>query len=62
ISNNLHQLLYARRSLFHDRVLWVDQICIDQKNGEEIESQIEKMRDSYSLPSAWGCACYDEEG
>ncbi|KAH7143336.1 hypothetical protein DER46DRAFT_581607 [Fusarium sp. MPI-SDFR-AT-0072] len=28
-------------------VLWVDQICINQKNGEEIESQIEKMRDIY---------------
>ncbi|KAI7760018.1 hypothetical protein LZL87_012389 [Fusarium oxysporum] len=47
ISENLHQLLYARRSIFHDRVLWVDQICINQKNSEEIESQIEKMRDIY---------------
>ncbi|KAF4437108.1 HET-domain-containing protein [Fusarium austroafricanum] len=47
ISQNLHRLLYARRSLFHDRFLWVDQICINQKNDEEIESQIEKMRDIY---------------
>ncbi|KAH7216868.1 heterokaryon incompatibility protein-domain-containing protein [Fusarium redolens] len=47
ISQSLHQLLHARRSFIHDRFLWIDQICINQENGEEVQSQIKKMRDIY---------------
>ena len=47
ISSNLYELLHARRSVFYDRVIWVDALCIDQGNNEEKETQLSKMRDIY---------------
>jgi Heterokaryon incompatibility protein (HET) len=49
ISVNLHSALVALRRLYGRVTLWVDAICIDQKNGTEKEHQIPLMGEIYSL-------------
>lgn len=49
ISVNLHAALIAIRRLYGSINLWVDAICIDQKNGVEKQHQIPLMGEIYSL-------------
>lgn len=42
------ELLHARSSLYHDRIVWIDAICINQKDLEEKASQIPLMDRIYS--------------
>lgn len=47
ISKNLAQLLHRVRSEYWNKKLWIDQICIDQKNDKEKEQQIPLMGNIY---------------
>ncbi|KAM7213629.1 Heterokaryon incompatibility protein (HET) domain containing protein, partial [Rhypophila decipiens] len=48
ITPNLHAALSTLRSPTHDRLLWVDAICINQKDPNEQSEQVRSMRDVYS--------------
>jgi hypothetical protein len=48
ITRNLHAALSHLRNFCHERIIWVDAICIDQKNTEEKEQQIQIMAKIYS--------------
>ena len=59
ITRNLHAALKAMvRTVtsLQDSFYWIDQVCIDQKNVEERESQIKLMGDVYKQASR--CAAY----
>lgn len=56
VTSNLHELLHARASIWRERLLWVDAICINQEDNQEKPSQIRLMREIYSKASrviAW---------
>ncbi|KAI0517598.1 HET-domain-containing protein [Xylaria bambusicola] len=44
-------LLLARRSVWKDRTLWIDAICINQKDMQEKTEQVHLMRDIYHRAS-----------
>lgn len=48
ITQSLHDALLRLRHCHFTRILWVDAVCIDQKNNEEKEHQIELMPVIYS--------------
>lgn len=48
ITDNLHVALQHLRIEDEDRILWVDAICIDQKNERERGHQVQRMGDIYS--------------
>ena len=48
ITRDLHEALLQLRRSAHDRLLWVDAICIDQSNEEEKTAQVRQMRTIYS--------------
>lgn len=52
VTRELSQALRHLRRSRDDRVLWVDALCIDQKNIQERGSQVRLMRDIYSACSA----------
>jgi hypothetical protein len=45
------KLLWYRRSFFSEAYLWIDALCIDQRNQGEKEDQIPLMRDIYKTAS-----------
>ncbi|KAK4113027.1 hypothetical protein N656DRAFT_778543 [Canariomyces notabilis] len=45
------KLLWYRRSFFSEAYLWIDALCIDQRNQVEKEDQIPLMRDIYKRAS-----------
>ncbi|KAM7185482.1 Heterokaryon incompatibility protein (HET) domain containing protein, partial [Rhypophila sp. PSN 637] len=47
ITPNLHAALSRLRFLAHDRLLWVDAICINQEDPDEQSEQVPSMRDVY---------------
>jgi hypothetical protein len=48
VTENLHAALRRLRDHYFERVIWVDAICIDQQNPEEVKSQILFMARIYS--------------
>jgi hypothetical protein len=52
LRQNLWSALIHLRSASHERVLWIDAICIDQNNIEERNRQIKLMGDIYSKADA----------
>ena len=48
ITKNLHEALLQLRKNAHEKLLWVDAICIDQSNNEEKTAQVRLMRTIYS--------------
>jgi hypothetical protein len=48
VTLNLITALKRLRHSQETRVLWIDQVCIDQSNVEERERQVSRMRDIYS--------------
>ncbi|OJJ29918.1 hypothetical protein ASPWEDRAFT_46662 [Aspergillus wentii DTO 134E9] len=51
VTTNLHAALSHLRDHTFDRILWVDAICIDQRNDAEKVVQIQSMGRIYSLAS-----------
>lgn len=49
ITRNLFEALRHLRQEHRSRVLWIDQICVDQRNLEERGNQVLRMPDIYSL-------------
>jgi hypothetical protein len=47
VTGNLHAALRRLRHPNESRVLWIDQICIDQENIPERNQQVQIMRDIY---------------
>ncbi|OCK74085.1 HET-domain-containing protein, partial [Lepidopterella palustris CBS 459.81] len=47
ITHSAHSLLKARRSVWKPRTIWVDAICINQKDDEERSHQVTMMKDIY---------------
>jgi hypothetical protein len=48
VTKNLHAALSHLRNFSLERIIWVDAICIDQKNTKEKEQQIQAMAKIYS--------------
>lgn len=44
-------LLLARRSVWRKRTLWIDALCINQKDLQEKSEQVQQMRDIYHRAS-----------
>src|ERR1700733_12517785 len=44
VSPNIYNLLVAKRSTFRHVILWIDSICIDQRNSKEKGRQVGMMR------------------
>lgn len=51
ITTNLHLALRHLRHADHERILWVDAVCIDQHNIKERSHQVSRMNDIYSQAS-----------
>ncbi|CAL8574396.1 hypothetical protein XPA_000356 [Xanthoria parietina] len=49
VTRNLFEGLKHLRQTRRSTVLWIDQICVDQKNLEERKEQVLRMPDIYSL-------------
>lgn len=49
VTRNLAVALQYLRHVEKVRVLWIDAVCIDQKNTKERGQQVERMRDIYTL-------------
>ncbi|KAL8313028.1 hypothetical protein RB593_007304 [Gaeumannomyces tritici] len=48
---NLHQALSSFRDCFVERILWIDAICINQKNDKEKGHQVQSMAKIYAKAS-----------
>ena len=48
VTESAFNVLMARRSMFKDRTLWIDAICINQSDGMEKTRQIQMMGKIYS--------------
>jgi hypothetical protein len=48
VTKNLHTALSHLRNFSLERIIWVDAICINQKNTEEKEQQIQLMAKIYN--------------
>jgi len=51
VTTNLYAALLHLRNSSLERIIWIDAICIDQKNGEEKAQQIPLMAKIYSQAS-----------
>ncbi|OAL45898.1 HET-domain-containing protein, partial [Pyrenochaeta sp. DS3sAY3a] len=52
ITSNLHGALKELRHPKHDRLLWIDAICINQNDNIEKGYQVQMMRDIYAKASS----------
>jgi len=48
ITVNLHAALSSLRDRFFERIIWVDAVCINQRNSEERKQQVQLMAKIYS--------------
>jgi hypothetical protein len=48
VTKNLHAALFRLRDRSLERILWIDALCIDQKNVEEKGQQVQLMAKIYS--------------
>jgi hypothetical protein len=66
VTTNLHAALSHIRDRFFDRVLWIDAICINQKDNEEKGQQVQSMAKIYASANrvvVWlGEAASDTDG
>ena len=56
ITESAYNVLLRRRSMWRDRLIWIDQVCINQDHFEEKTAQVQMMRDifgSASVVTAW---------
>lgn len=56
VASNLHDLLHARSSIWRERIVWVDAICINQRDEIEKAAPVLKITDIYKKASrvvAW---------
>jgi hypothetical protein len=57
VTTSAYRIIRDRRSRLHEKMIWIDQICINQKNDlKEKEHQIRMMKSIYSraqLVTAW---------
>ena len=51
VTYNLHSALKELRYADHERLLWVDAVCINQGDNTEKSSQVQMMRDIYAKAS-----------
>jgi hypothetical protein len=51
IPRSSYELLHARSSIWHTRLVWIDAICIDQGNNDEKSFQVPLMGSIYSKAS-----------
>ena len=51
ITTNLHAVLQRLRNHYFDRILWIDALCIDQGNKDEVATQILSMSRIYGQAS-----------
>jgi hypothetical protein len=51
VTTNLYAALSHLRNFSLERIIWIDAICIDQKNSEEKVQQIQLMAKIYSQAS-----------
>lgn len=47
ITRSAYDLLMARRSIWHSRMIWIDAICINQADDVEKAAQVQLMKDIY---------------
>lgn len=47
VTESAHSVLQARRSAWHDRIVWIDSICINQRDNQEKNHQVSMMQDIY---------------
>jgi hypothetical protein len=62
VTENLHRALYQLRPSSGHRTLWIDALCINQKDNEERNEQVQKMRNIYSQATkvvVWLGASYE---
>lgn len=65
VTKSAFELLLARRSVFRDRLIWIDAICINQEDKVEKSHQIALMRNIYQgaarviifLGTGWRIRC-----
>ena len=48
INTNLHSALVRLRERKHPRILWIDALCINQKDDRERRQQVQMMSEIYS--------------
>lgn len=48
VTENLYEALYRLKEIMNCRLIWVDQICINQNDLQEPSQQVSIMRDIYS--------------
>jgi hypothetical protein len=56
ITENAYHIIRQRRSRWEDRLLWIDQVCINQNDPIEKSNQVQMMRSIFknaSLVTAW---------
>ncbi|KAJ0148875.1 Uncharacterized protein HZ326_8520 [Fusarium oxysporum f. sp. albedinis] len=56
VTDNLYEALHRLRAISDCRLIWIDQICINQHDLQERSQQVSVMRDIYSqaeLVNAW---------
>lgn len=51
ITTSAFELLLARRTIWKERVIWIDAICINQNDDSEKAAQVQLMREIYSRAS-----------
>ena len=51
VTTNLHAALSRLRNSSLERIIWIDAICIDQKNDDEKSQQIQLMAEIYGQAS-----------
>jgi hypothetical protein len=51
VTSNLYSALKELRHPVHERIIWIDAICINQQDNVEKSSQVQMMRDIYAKAS-----------